>query len=193
LDRRSAIRLPATKPGSNWRVKGKQTMTNFKTHCALSLILTSALLAAGQQGNQPPVKGMGSTVGLYVYPQKQQSATQQLTDEQQCYNNAKTQTGFNPDATTTGSQPQAQSNTKDHGAAKGAARGAAISGAAGGDPAAGAERGAILGAARARKNQQQEEQAQKQVSTAKTQEQQNMDNFKKSMSTCLDARGYSVR
>ena len=42
------------------------------------------LLAAQQNAAQPPVKGMASTVGLYVYPQKSQSATQQLTDEQQC-------------------------------------------------------------------------------------------------------------
>lgn len=58
--------------------------------------------ATAQSGSQKPVKGMASTVGLYVYPQKQQSATQQLNDEQQCYDNAKTQTGFDPNATTTG-------------------------------------------------------------------------------------------
>ncbi len=44
--------------------------------------------AAAQTSPQKPVKGMASTVGLYVYPQKQQSATQQLTDEQQCYGSA---------------------------------------------------------------------------------------------------------
>ena len=43
------------------------------------------------------------------------------------------------------------------------------------------------------RQQQQEEQAQKQANATKTQEQQNMDNFKRSMSACLDARGYSVR
>ena len=169
-------------------------MTIFKTHYALILTLASSLSATGQQNNPPPVKGMANTVGLYAYPQKNQSATQQLNDEQQCYNNAKTQTGFNPDATTTGSQSQTQNNSKDHGAAKGAARGAAISGATGGDPAEGAERGAMVGAARTRrKEQQQEQQVQKQANATKTQEQQNMDNFKRSMSACLDARGYSVR
>jgi hypothetical protein len=161
----------------------------------LGLLLASAVLSVtAQQSNPPPVKGMGSTVGLYVYPQKKQSPTQQLTDESQCYDNAKTQTGFNPDATTHGSTTQAQSSTKDHGAAKGAARGAILSGAVGGDPAAGAERGAILGGVRAkRKEKQQEEQAQKQADASKAQEQQKMDSFKRSMSACLGARGYSVR
>jgi len=175
-------------------VSDLRTAMNLRTHCALGLALASVLSAMGQQNNPPPVKGMASTVGLYVYPQKHQSATQQLTDEQECYNDAKTQTGFNPDATTTGTQSQTQNSSKDHGAAKSAARGAAISGAAGGDPAVGAERGAMIGAARSRrKEQQQEEQAQKQANATKTQEQQNMDNFKRSMSACLDARGYSVR
>lgn len=169
-------------------------MTILKTKWALIPALATALLAMGQQNNQPPVKGMASTVGLYVYPQKEQRATQQLTDESQCYDNAKTQTGFNPDATTTGSKTQPQSDTKDHGAAKGAAHGAMIAGVTGGDAAVAAERGALIGGVRARrKKKQQDEQAQKQADATRTQEQQNMDNFKKSMSACLDARGYSVR
>jgi hypothetical protein len=170
-------------------------MMSFRIHCLFALLLTFVVLpGVGQQTNAPPVKGMASTVGLYVYPVKHQSATQQLTDESQCYDNAKVQTGFNPDATTTGTKTQAQANTKDHDAAKGAARGAVISGATGGDPAAGAERGAIIGGVRSRrKDKQQSEQAQKQDNASKTQEQQNMDNFKRSMTSCLDARGYSVR
>ena len=158
------------------------------------VLLTTLLPARGQQNNPPPVKGMASTVGLYVYPQKHQSATQQLTDESQCYDDAKVQSGFNPDATTPGPNTQTQNQTNDHGAAKGAARGAAISGATGGDAGAGAARGAIIGGVRSRhKEQQQDQQAQKQADANKTKEQQNMDGFKRSMSACLDARGYSVR
>jgi hypothetical protein len=47
--------------------------------------------SATAQTNSPPIKGMASTVGLYVYPKNGQSATKQLTDESQCYSNAKTQ------------------------------------------------------------------------------------------------------
>lgn len=67
----------------------------------LLLAALSVPLATAQTSSQKPVKGVASTVGLYVYPQKQQNAMQQLTDEQQCYGSAKTQTGFDPNATTT--------------------------------------------------------------------------------------------
>jgi hypothetical protein len=150
--------------------------------------------ATAQTTSQKPVKGMASTVGLYVYPEKQQSATQQLTDEQQCYGSAKTQTGFDPNATTTAAKTTKPSSDNDHAAAKGALRGATISGAVGGNPGQGAARGAILGSVRAkRKAKEQADQADKKTDAQKTQQQQNQDNFKRAMSACLDARGYSVR
>jgi hypothetical protein len=152
--------------------------------------------AAAQTTTQKPVKGMASTVGLYVYPEKQQSATQQLTDEQQCYGSAKTQTGFDPNATTTAAKTSTakSSSGDDHAAGKGAMRGATISGATGGDPGRGAARGAILGSIREkRKAKEQAEQADKKPDPAKTQQQQKQDNFKRAMSACLEARSYSVK
>jgi hypothetical protein len=160
---------------------------------AAALILAVFITAAAQQSTGAPVKGMGSTVGLYVYPQKQQTAAQQLTDEQQCYNNAKSQTGFDPNATTTASNSAAKTK-KDHGAAKGALGGAALSGATGGDAAAGARRGALVGGIRARRKEQKPEaQAEKQMDANKTQQEQKQENFKRAMSACLSARSYSVR
>ena len=150
--------------------------------------------AAAQTSPLKPVKGMASTVGLYVYPQKQQSATQQLTDEQQCYGSAKTQTGFDPNATTTAAKAPKASSGNDHAAAKGALRGATVSRAVGGDPGQGAARGAILGSVRSRrKEKEQTEKADKKADATKTQQQQKQDSFKRAMSACLDARGYSVR
>jgi hypothetical protein len=166
-------------------------------HAKTTFLLLTALsvpFAAAQTGPQKPVKGMASTVGLYVYPQKQQNATQQLTDEQQCYSSAKTQTGFDPNATTTAAKAAKPNSGNDHAAAKGALRGATVSRAVGGDPGQGAARGALLGGVRARrKEKQQTEKADKQADVKKTQQQQNQDNFKRAMSACLDARGYSVR
>jgi hypothetical protein len=160
----------------------------------LLMAALSVPFAAAQTSAQKPVKGMASTVGLYVYPEKQQSATLQLTDEQQCYNSAKTQTGFDPNATTTAAKTPTQSSGNDHAAAKGAMRGATISGATGGDPGHGAARGAILGSARAKhKAKEQSEQADKKADATKTQEQQKQDNFKRAMSACLEARSYSVK
>ena len=162
----------------------------------LALLLTGSALPAAAQSS-PPVKGMASTVGLYVYPKNSQSATKQLTDESQCYSNAKTQTGYDPNATTTAAAPkkQDQKSGDDHDVAKGAARGAVISGATGGDAAAGARRGAIIGGIKEKRKEKQEtEQEQKQANAAKTTTTpQPLDNFKRSMSACLDARGYSVK
>jgi hypothetical protein len=161
--------------------------------CVVALFLSGGL-AATAQTNSPPIKGMASTVGLYVYPKNSQSATQQLTDESQCYTNAKTQTGYDPNATTTAApKKQDQKDGDDHDMAKGAARGAIISGATGGDAAAGARRGAILGGIKEKRKQKQEsEQTQKQADAAKTTTQP-LDNFKRSLSACLDSRGYSVK
>jgi hypothetical protein len=145
------------------------------------------------QTNPPPVKGMASTVGLYVYPRNHQSNTQQLTDESQCYTNAKTQTGYDPNATTTAPAPKDDKKGGSNDVAHSAVRGAVISGATGGDPATGARRGAMLGSIKAKRQQKQDqEQEQKQADAAKA-AQQPLDNFKRSLSACLDARGYSVK
>lgn len=161
----------------------------------VSLLMGS--VAAAAQSSSAPVKGMASTVGLYVYPKNSQSATRQLTDESQCYSNAKTQTGYDPNATSTAAAPKKQhaKSKDDHDMAKGAARGAMLSGATGGDAAAGARRGAILGGIKEkRKDKQETEQAQKQPDAATTTTTtQALDNFKRSLSACLDARGYSVK
>jgi hypothetical protein len=160
---------------------------------ALALLLASASMAVAQSST-PPIKGMASTVGLYVYPKNHQTATQQLTDESQCYSNAKTQTGFDPNATTTASAGKTQdAKSGDKPVAQSAARGAVISGATGGDPAAGARRGAILGSIKAKRKEKEEtEQADKQAAANKN-AQQPLDNFKRSLSSCLDARNYSVK
>ena len=94
-----------------------------------------------------PVKGMASTVGLYVYPKNHQTSTQQLTDESQCYSNAKTQTGYDPNATTTAAKPSKTRRARTRPVAKGAMRGAVISGATGGDPLQPAHAGAPCWAA----------------------------------------------
>jgi hypothetical protein len=165
----------------------------------LALFLTGSVVGSVSAAAQssPPVKGMASTIGLYVYPKNSQSPTQQLTDESQCYSNAKTQTGYDPNTTTTAPAPKKDDSKSkdDHDMAKGAARGAIISGATGGDAAAGARRGAIIGGIKEkRKEKQENEQAQKQADAAKTTTTpQPLDNFKRSMSACLDARGYSVK
>jgi hypothetical protein len=136
---------------------------------------------------------MASTIGLYVYPQKSQSATKQLTDEQQCYNSAKSQTGYDPNATTTASSKSKTQKSNDNDVGKGAARGAIISGASGGDARAGARRGAVIGGIRAKREKSKDDKAQSQADAKKTAENEKKDNFKRATTACLEARGYSVR
>ena len=169
-------------------------MMNRIAICWIAALMANAIAAAGQN-NPQPVKGMASTVGLYVYPKNHQNANQQLTDESQCYTDAKSQTGFDPNATAPAPEAKAQNQKSgDHSMAQGAARGAVISGATGGDPAAGARRGAIIGGIKSKRKQKQEtEQAEKKADANKTQQQQQLDNFKRSLSACLDSRGYSVK
>jgi hypothetical protein len=147
---------------------------------------------AAKAQTSPPVKGMASTVGLYVYPKNKQNATQQMTDESQCYSNAKSQTGYNPDATTTAPK-STDPKSGDKSVQQGAMRGAVISGATGGDPAAGARRGAILGSIKAKRQDKEQAEQQNKAAAAKTAQQQSLDNFKRSLSSCLDSRGYSVK
>jgi hypothetical protein len=164
----------------------------MRTIVISGLVLLLAANATAQT-NTLPIKGMASTVGLYVYPKSHQTSTQQLTDESQCYSDAKSQTGYDPNATTTAAKPE-DKKSGDKPVAKGAARGAVISGATGGDAAAGARRGAMLGSIKAKREDKKETaQADKQADAAKTASQQSLDNFKRSLSACLDSRGYSVK
>ncbi|MDX6464693.1 MAG: hypothetical protein QOJ51_7039 [Acidobacteriaceae bacterium] len=171
-------------------------MNSRLKHALVPLLMVAApcFSMAQQGGAQPPVKGMASTVGLYVYPQKKQSATQQLTDEQQCYNGAQTQTGYDPNATAPAPKTKGQKGgNDDHDVAKGAARGAVISGAKGGDAAAGARRGAIIGGIRSKREKKKDDEAKQQTEAKKTARDKKQDDFKRAVSACLDARGYSVR
>jgi hypothetical protein len=168
----------------------------WSKHALIPLLIVAApcLSIAQQSGAQPPVKGMASTVGLYVYPQKKQSATQQLTDEQQCYNSAKTQTGYDPDGAAPAPKTQDQKSANgNHDVAKEAARGAMISGATGGDAAAGARRGVIIGGVRSKREKKKDGTTGAQADQKKSAQDKKQDDFKRAISACLDARGYSVR
>jgi len=134
-------------------------------------------------------------VGLFVYPQKEQTPEEQAEDESACYSSAQQQTGIDPAAPPPPSQQaQQQKGGAVKGAAKGAAGGAAI-GAIADDAETGAAAGATAGAVRGRRqqkkaNKQAEQQAQEQ---AQTQQQQRLDKFRRAFSACMDSKAYSVK
>ena len=156
-----------------------------------------ATSSPGTTASTPPPTP-AQTVGLFDYPQKQQDSTLQAKDESECYSSAQQQSGINP-ANPAGATAQAQpAKTPSGGGAKGAAGGAAagaavgaIAGDAGEGAAIGATAGAIHGRLAQRKAKKQAQQQAQQQQTAA--QQQNMDTFKRAMSACLDARGYSVK
>jgi hypothetical protein len=179
---------------------------------------TSSAPAAKQSGGATsPAK----SVGMYAYPKNQQSADQQLKDENECFASAKQQSGIDPQApppaTKTDEQKKAEQqaaadNAKQvkggrvKGAAKGAAGGAVIGAVAddeaGKGAAAGATAGAVVGGAKQRRaNKASKEQAaqataqqqQQQEAQAKATQQQGIDAFKRAFSACMDARGYSIK
>lgn len=148
-------------------------------------------------GSAPAAKTPAQSVGLYVYPTKQQDSAQQTKDEGECFDSSKQQTGWDPFAPAQPTQAAAGQPTGGGavaGSAKGAAGGAAI-GAIAGDAGEGAAIGATAGAiAGRRKKKKAKKQAQQQAQQAEqTQQQQQLDGFKRSMSACLDARGYTAK
>ena len=162
----------------------------------IALIALSAF-ASRAYAQQTASKSMGASLGLYVFPTKEQTAETQQADEMACYNWAKEQTDFDPVNPTKVEVKQAETGpdgTAVVGAAKGAAAGAAI-GAISGDAGKGAAIGAVAGGLAGRRakvvGDQMEQQQNTQASAA--QEQQMMDNFKKAFTACLEGKGYTVK
>ncbi len=140
-------------------------------------------------------KDYSKTLGLYIFPTKNQDSVQQQKDLKECYSWAYNQTKFDPLNPTKVQAKQAEKVKG--GAVKGAARGAltgvaigAVAGDAGDGAAIGAVTGAIGGrrAARRAQNMQNAQNAQK----AKSIESEMKTNFVKAFSACIKAKGYSI-
>jgi hypothetical protein len=139
---------------------------------------------------------LSQTLGLFVYPAKDQSKQQQKVDEFDCYKWAMDQSGIDPL-----NPPKVEAEVKSgptggavKGAAKGAAAGAAI-GAIAGDAGKGAAIGAAAGGMGGfgKGQQAQAQQNQQAQANAAAQEQALKDKFKKAFSVCLEGKGYTVK
>ena len=136
-------------------------------------------------------------LGLFLYPSKGQSKSQQKADEFECYNWAVEQSGIDPLNLPKIEAPAPQTGPTGAaiaGGAKGAAAGAAI-GAIAGDAGKGAAIGAVAGGLAGRRaGQQAQAQSNQQAQANVTaQEQQMKDNFKKAFSVCIEGKGYTVK
>jgi len=155
-------------------------------------------------------KSLAATMNVYVFPTKGQTPEQQNTDEASCYDWAEKNTGTDPFNLQQQSKEQKQQAQQDAAAASmagtgagavGAVRGAAagtLIGAIAGDTGAGAAYGAAAGLLIGhRRHRMAEEQAEAQVQQSSAQAQQataqELANFKKAFSVCLEAKNYMVK
>lgn len=177
----------------------------------LILILCMAAMPLSTAIAQEGGKTLASTLEVFVFPTEGQAADQQSKDEAECYSWAVSNTGSDPfdlqkqseqQAQQTEQQmQQAQSATQGAGA-KGAVRGAAagaligeITGGDAGDSAAiGAAAGAIASRRRSRAaSQQAQQQAAAQGAAQQQATAEQVGNFKKAFSVCLEAKEYMVK
>jgi hypothetical protein len=175
------------------------------------MLVLLAVAAAADAQAPPSGKTLAATINLYVFPASGQNAQKQSQDEVECYNFAVTNTGSDPfDLQKQASQQQAQTSQQvqqaqasgrgagARGALGGAAAGALIGEIADEDRSEAAAWGAAIGAVSARRNASQRSQqaaasaqqsgAQQQAATA-----EQIENFKKAMSVCLEAKQYMVK
>jgi Glycine-zipper domain len=189
----------------------------------LALLLGALLIPAGYAQQAAPAtpappaaapaaaanSSLSSSLGVFVFPAKNQTSTQQSTDEGACYGWAKSQTGIDPmnikpPAPSQPSQQEASNSgggERARGAVRGAAAGAAIgaiAGNAGTGAAAGAAAGTMAGGAAKRRGQKEAAaQQQQQQAAAEQQAQaaiaQQKATYNKAFSACMEGKGYTVK
>jgi hypothetical protein len=186
------------------------TMKRSRIALAASLLALAALVGLRAQAQTAAPQTLAATMSVYVFPQQGQAPAQQSKDESECYNWAVQNTGTDPFQLMKQAQVQQQQAASAQASASTAAQGSGLKGAAGGAAAGalfgaiagdagkgaaiGAASGAVLGRARGRKAQSQAEQQVSQQSAATQQATaQQMDNFKKAFSVCLEAKHYLVK
>lgn len=181
--------------------------------CLLCVAFPLAAVSFGQAKVAAPSgqKTLAATISVHVFPSAGQDAGRQSKDEAQCYSWAVQNTGSDPfqlakqaeQIQQQGQQAQAQAAQVGKGAgAKGAVGGAAVgaligeiaSNDAGKGAAVGGAAGLVVGRRRAKQAQQKAgAQAQAQTGQAMAATEEQMLNFKKAFSVCLEAQKYLVK
>jgi hypothetical protein len=171
----------------------------------LTTKLVLAAISAGLTSNvTAQSQSLASTMDVYVFPTEGQDSSQQSKDEAECYEWAVGNAGADPFQLTKqkeADQQQAQAEQQAaqqtgkgagaRGAVKGAAAGALIGEIANDDASEGAAWGAAAGALRGRRQgRAAQQQAAEQAEQATVEE---LANFKKAFSVCLEAKDYMVK
>ena len=173
-------------------------------------LIVAAVAVTGAAQDQPAQKSLSATMNVYVFPTTGQDAAQQSKHEAECYQWAVENTGVDPfDLAKKAEQQQQQAEQQQQiaeagqgagvkGAVGGAAAGALIGEIASDDPGKGAAYGAAAGAVVARRRTRRaKEEASQEVEKQSQQAQQStaeqIENFKKAFSVCLEAKEYMVK
>ena len=179
------------------------------TLIAIVMIACAGISLAQTQPAQQ--KTLAATMNVYVFPTNGQTEQQQSTDEASCYNWAVQNTGSDPFALQKQSQQEQQQAAQAQQQIASAGQGAGAAGAVGGaamgaligeiasddagkGAAYGAAAGLIMGRRRARHAKAEashEVEQQSQQAQQATAEQ--IENFKKAFSVCLEAKDYMVK
>ena len=190
----------------------RQRLENTMKQLALTILLVIVALVF-PLGNlaHSQSQTLASTMDVYVFPSKGQDAAQQSQDETECYTWAESNTGADPfhldkqkqsDEQLAQAEQQAAKQTGQgsgaQGAVRGAAAGALIGEIANDDASQGAAYGAAAGAIRGRRKgaqaqQQATAQAEGQAEQREEATEEQLANFKKAFSVCLEAKEYMVK
>jgi hypothetical protein len=186
----------------------KKTKLKLVALLALPLTFTTTSLLAQ---TAPNGKTLASTLEVYVFPSQGQESGQQSKDEGECYDWAASNTGSDPfelQKQTAANSQQAEHAKSDaalqqngagaRGALRGAAAGALIGEIVDDNASDGAGYGAAAGLMRARRKarastQHAVQEIEKQDSAQQRSTQQQVTNFKKAFSVCLEAKKYMVK
>ncbi len=193
-----------------WNLNSLLGVTITLVSSAVLAQQTNAPAPAAAPAAAPPAApaSLSSSLGVIVFPAKNQTPEQQTSDEGTCFSWAKSTTGIDPMAPV---QPAAVQPTQDpatagqgsrgRGAVRGAAAGAAIgaiAGDAGKGAAIGATTGVVAGGARKRDAQAQAEQQNQQAQANAAQQTQaaaaqQKATFNKGFSACMEGKGYTAK
>jgi len=142
---------------------------------------------------------------MVIYPSQGQSSEQIEQDKFQCYTWSKNESGFDPMALPTTSEPPPAKEAQKGGVVKGAVRGTLVGGAIGAIAGnsksdtrkglkAGAASGALIGGIRRNDQVKQEAQQRKDWEQQQVnQYAQGRTNYNRAYAACMEGRGYSVK
>jgi hypothetical protein len=184
---------------------------------SLLAVCVSASVGAQQAAPAAANSTLSSSLGLFVFPAKNQTGEKQAGDEWSCFGWAKSQTGIDPlnvkpqpaAAPAAAPAPSSSGSSAAGTVAKGTVGGAvagtaigAIAGNTGKGAAIGATVGLLGGGVAAKRNSDQakaqQQLAQQQADTAATQQAeasvaQQKANYNKAFSACMEGKGYTVK